>query len=507
MAKAVAARMKGDDYQAYHFWLQICRLFEDRSRVSRVTIEADDVKSLDDVVVDLAPPVNDAGEEVSREFYQVKFHMSYDGSITCEALTDPAFINATKNSLLQRIADAHQQLSSTGQGYRFIIFSPWVPHPENELAQLCSADDGRLDLHKLATGGPTSKMGKVRALWRDHLQLTSDDALFAILRHVRILATPQMGLLHTLLNAQLQVVGMAPVSAGSRIHPYLSLSQNFIKTGTNSFGADDIEQICRREGLWRGRTPFEPDARILGIRSFSRGADFIEDTTDAHLCLLNRFAMRKLAAGSTWDSITESVTDFLAASTSPGRRNLLHLPAHGSIAFASGYYLDPKTGIDVLPVQPGLGGRAVWGRGSLTGKAASQWSSETVPIRDDGHQLAVALSATRLIRGDVELFANRALPEVGRILHLQLPHPGPESISSGEEAFSLAQEVIDTIHGVRSEDERHSPTCLFWAAPNGFAFFLGQLGRALGPCELYEYDFDSMAPGAYARSMSFPLVR
>ena len=41
MAKAVAARMHGDDYQARVFWLNVCRLFEDRSKVAAVEIEAD----------------------------------------------------------------------------------------------------------------------------------------------------------------------------------------------------------------------------------------------------------------------------------------------------------------------------------------------------------------------------------------------------------------------------------------------------------------------------------
>ena len=42
------------------------------------------------------------------------------------------------------------------------------------------------------------------------------------------------------------------------------------------------------------------------------------------------------------------------------------------------------------------------------------------------------------------------------------------------------------------------------AAPNAFMFFLGQLAKGFGPCTVYEYDFDTNAPGAYQASISFP---
>ena len=96
MAKAVVARIEGDDYQARFFWFQVCRLFEPHTKVSSVGYEVDDAKAFDDVVVSYAPPVNDdRGGVVATDYYQVKFHVSQEGTVRFESLMDPAFIGAT----------------------------------------------------------------------------------------------------------------------------------------------------------------------------------------------------------------------------------------------------------------------------------------------------------------------------------------------------------------------------------------------------------------------------
>ena len=51
MARAIAARNQGDDYQARWFWCQACRLFGTHTKVVRVAYEANNVKSFDDIVV------------------------------------------------------------------------------------------------------------------------------------------------------------------------------------------------------------------------------------------------------------------------------------------------------------------------------------------------------------------------------------------------------------------------------------------------------------------------
>ena len=51
MAQAIVARNQGDEYQARWFWMNVCRLFEDRTKVFRVTYEQHNIKSFDDIAV------------------------------------------------------------------------------------------------------------------------------------------------------------------------------------------------------------------------------------------------------------------------------------------------------------------------------------------------------------------------------------------------------------------------------------------------------------------------
>ena len=49
MVRAVVPRIQGDEYQSRWLWMQICRLFEERSKVERIVYEDDGIKYFDDV--------------------------------------------------------------------------------------------------------------------------------------------------------------------------------------------------------------------------------------------------------------------------------------------------------------------------------------------------------------------------------------------------------------------------------------------------------------------------
>ena len=100
MARAVSARIQGDDYQLRYFWLQVCRLFQTHTKVATVGYEVADARAFDDVVVSYNPPVNnDRGGVITTDYFQLKFHVSQDDAIRFDSLMDPQFIGATRDSL------------------------------------------------------------------------------------------------------------------------------------------------------------------------------------------------------------------------------------------------------------------------------------------------------------------------------------------------------------------------------------------------------------------------
>ena len=505
MAKAIAARLLGDDYQSRMFWIQVCRMFDVGSKITKVEIEAEDAKSLDDVVVHFDPPLIDNDEEVKTEYYQVKFHVTHKGAFTWQALIDPAFINAKSVSLLQRIRNVQQQYAPEGTGCRFIICSPWTVHPDDDMAGVLSNTDGRILWDKLGEGGARSKMGKIREAWKQHLHLTSDEELRITLAPVRIRTGLNFDDINGRLNDKLKLAGFAPLDEQGLTQPYDDLSRSFIKRGQIAFTRAEIEAICKKANLWRGRVIPEPGTHRIGIRSFIRATEYLEDATDDLLCLAHYFDGRHLKDGSSWDQIYAEVETFLRSSAVKSGPHHIHVPTHVTIAFTAGYCLDNKSGVNIVPVQS-TSGRVIWhpnGNDPITGIL---WQAETVQTSGNGHELAVAVSVTHDILNDTVKYINHNLPHIGRVLHLRQPTPGVNSIRDGSHAFYLAQNLISTIRSERKEEECGLNIHFFWAAPNAFVFFVGQMARNLGPCVLYEHDFESGRQGAYQPSLKLPFI-
>lgn len=508
VANAVIARNQGDDYQARFFWLSACRLFQPHAKVGRVGYELDHIKSFDDVVVNYAEPLSvERGDAVTADYYQIKFHVSQAGAFTCDALTNPAFINASAVSLLQKVHAAHRLLASNGSGYRLIVLSPWPIHPDDPLAALVSNNGGELRLEVLLNGGSQSRMGKVRAKWKRHLNLTDDEELVEVLRPLRIYRnSPDLSGLNERLNLHLELAGFVPLEAGRLVHPYDDLIRKLKAQGSNDFTRELLQEVCEREKLWRGSPRPSDDAGKIGIRSFMRFAEYMEDETEAMLDLVSSFEGRFIRERERWpQEIFPQVHDFLSKYARTTKPYHLLLDTHTSIAFAAGYCLEIKSGANVIPVQRVRNGREVW-QPLPEGSASSYlgWDRSDFSTASKEHDAAIAISVTHDVFGDVQDFVATELPQVSRILHCRIaPQPGNASVCDGAHAAQLAQ-ALAALLKQRSRDERAGTLHIFAAAPNGFMFFLGQLARGFGACVIYEYDFESSAPGAYHASLSFP---
>lgn len=512
MANAVVARIQGDDYQARHFWLTACRLFEDHSKVIRVGYDMDGSgapKAFDDVVAFYGSPVPDGrGGTVSADYCQVKFHVNHAGAFTCAALTDPAFISASAVSFLQRLKAAQEQYAPGGLGARFFIVSPWQISPDDPLAKLVHQTSGEIRLEVLFDGtGPGSVMGRVRTMWREHLQLSTDDQLRQVLMPLRIRAgAGDLSDVQDRLNDKLLNAGLQPVDADAHVHPYDDMIRKVRADGTSEFTRAELQAICVTNSLWRGLPPKEQPAVQVGLRSFLRWAEHMEDETEHMLCLSEHFDGRPIRDAAHWhQGVFPKLSDFLAKTMRTQCAFHLHVDAHSSIAFAAGYCLDTKSGANIVPVQKTRSGRLVWDPALISPTASyADWQHEEQKL-GGGTDVALAICATHDVALDVRLYAEDKLPGVGRILVCRAsPQPGATAIVDGAHAHQLAQSVSSLLKTARSVRERQGHLHIFAAAPNALMFFLGQHARSFGLFTLYEYDFDSGFPGAYQPSLSFP---
>lgn len=331
----------------------------------------------------------------------------------------------------------------------------------------------------------------------------------AVLRPLRLEQGPTLAALDARLNERLGTVRLKPVDPGEHVHPYDDLIRKLYRQGRRSFTCADIDQVCKEAKLWQGSLPMEFGAIRVGICSYERATEHLDQENDEHLSLLSYFHGRFARSPEAWPAdIFPEVERFLAQ-LKRGWRYHLYLDAHTSIAFAAGYCLDAKKGVDVVPVQLSTGGPRIWRPASQPDASAyPQLQATGRSIKPDGADVAVAISLTKNILTDVEEYVRASLPEVGRIVDFALPTgAGPATVQDGTHAYLLACQIGQFCKEQRTPTERRGRLHFFIAAPNGLVFFLGQQGRGFGMCLLYEYNFERNLPGDYQHTLTFPPLR
>lgn len=510
LSKAVSSRIKGDDYQAYIFWINACRLFREHTKVEKIAYEFDQVKSIDDVAVFYKQPyLDEHGDNLNADYYQVKFHVTQGGSLSWQDLLDPKAINASAVSFLQRLHLAQKEVAPDGKGSRFYFVTPWHIHPDNELSELVSNSGGEIRWDKLAMGGERSKMGKIRKAMKEHLSIVTDEELQVVLRPLRILHSKEnTEQLKKTLNLNLCLAGLKPIDEGAIINPYVELIKGLLTRGRNEFTKDDLMKICKEEELWVGQSNQMNTAYSIGIRSFHRWAEKMEDETNAMLCLLELFDGRYIKDKKHWnDTILQNLEHFILSSTEQGAQHHLHLDTHSSIAFATGYYLDSKSGIDAAPVQR-INGRHVWKpEKNIKYDDYPGWIYEE-DIRDEnGKDLVITLGIRHNIIEEVNYYLEQLNLPIRRVINCTIDGgQGSAVIKDGSHAWLLADKIATYIND-RPIKERFGQIHIFSAVPNSLLFFIGQFARSFGPCTLYEYDFENRIPGKYEPSITLNALK
>lgn len=505
MARQIVARQQGDDYQARWFWLQACALLDDFSKVERVVYEDGKLKSFDDVAVYYrAGHTDEKGMPLDADFYQVKFHVTSAGALTAESLCDPTFIGAKTCSLLQRMKNAHDYCCTNRVKHRLVLYTPWSIHPDDQLAEVHSLSNGSIRWDTLATGGERSKLGKLRKLWRDHLGLRSDDELRQVLANVRIQQGPTLDELARNLNLRLIAIGLKPVEENSLIHRYDELTRKMLGVNMNELTAISLIETCDREGLLV-RTPTRPaNVTSLGIRSFLRWAEDLQNQTQSIICLSHHFSGRGIKNLDDWNTeIPNSLATFMQRHIARGGSYRLHLDTHSSVAFLAGYLLPEKMGINVEVVQHSGRGTSFWSFTNGQKTSSGSWKFVQETCHHGAAENALAIGLTHNIRDDVVRYIRESLPSVGRVV-LAIPASGPSSsaVRDGAHAEELANQLTQYLRskgiGLTAENRVH----IFSAAPNGFVFCLGRKMQSFPRWTLYEFDFGSGIVGDYSPSIT-----
>ena len=500
MSTSVIARQSGDDYQANFFWLKAAALNHTPNKGAKIAWELNGTYGFDDVVLYHDPAILDLGEEVSEEYFQVKFHVGHQKGFTCEALTDPEFIGAKKESILQRLYNHYTSDKNKFKRSRYYLVNTWGIDYSDTIHELLD-NSGRIKINILNQGTDASKFGKVRKLWREHLRI-SDEVLFDVLKSLVIKhGYDDEQRLKENLNVSLSHAGLKAVTYDTRSSQYVNLIQQLHKQGKNVFTWQELFDICKREDLIAERQQQARDYHKLGVRSFQRGAENLHLEVDSVLCLQHLFMNRFIINETSWsDEIKPQVESFAAKAIQIAKPLLIHLDTHLSTALYLGYCLDSKYGgLDITIVQKTNNGKLHWRpAANSTLETTNFWKFEEQMLEPGVNDIVLALSVTRDLKPDVEDFVASKPNSFGKVIYGSiLPSTGHAAIKDANHILKAAEELMSHVNVNRRGVLRSGKVHLLLSAPNAFAFFLGQQIRPLGQLTLYEFDFENARGGKY----------
>jgi hypothetical protein len=509
MARNVVARQDGDSYQASFFWLKACGLAQSYTQVKKVAWEMDGTYGFDDVVVFYEPAITEAGSPVDGDYYQVKFHVDHDRGFTWAALTEPEFIGAKQESLLQRLYKNYQADTAAFGRRRYYIVNTWGIDHRDDLKNLLS-NTGGIRLELLFKDGERSKFGKIRKAWKEHLGITDDAVLRAVLAPLRIKHSYDDELrLRENLNNSLQLAGLQPIPGGHMASKYGDLIQKLHKAGKNTFTKEELLEICKAEDLLATTEQIQEDYFVLGVRSFQRGAESLEMEVHTLACFLHcfssRFVLEEFVGMEYINAELVRVADEAMASK---KKVLVHLDTHLSIALLLGYHMDSKySGVDVTLVHKTVAGKILWRVDADKVQEYDEplWTVAEQEFAEEGSDIALTISVTHNVQEYAYDCIRTALPEVSKSIDFVInPNPGPTSIKDASQIVAAITQLIGRIRsGLRSMPAT-GRIHLFLAAPNAFAFYLGQRIKPLGKTTLYEFDFERQRDGGYHPIIKIP---
>jgi hypothetical protein len=505
MTQAVTVRRDGDTFQARLFWYHAARLLDPASPVVRVGFETGP-KSFDDIWVEYdatRSAVDQYGDPLHREHMQCKWHVTPD-SYGYSHLVDPEFINANARSLLQRAREAQLAFAPQGSGVRFRLVTNWRLDRDDPLREMVGTRSGAMRLERLY-GSVTdkSKAGAVRKAWREHLAI--DEAELRLLARTLAFgeATDTLDGLRDQLDLLFAYVGLRRIPANQSAFLYDDVVFQWMAQGRLEFDRVGFRAICAREDLLAAA---QGGPRVFGVKSFEHAFDRLEERCHAVLDLIPSFDERYIRSDADWEAkLYPALRAFLLAAAKGQPRLRLALDAHVTLAFAAGSIINIKSGRQVELEQRSTGRRFWSADDVVTDPTWPTLVAETVELRKDRPDVAVALGLTHDVSTDARRYCETALPNVGRLLMLRPSSgPGAQSVSCGRHAFELADATTGAVGAIKGDEI--GIIHFFIAAPNAFTFFLGQRQTALGPVRLYEFDFNGERSRSYTAALTLPLA-
>ncbi len=507
MTQAVVTRRDGDVFQARLFWLKAARLLDDEGNIERVGFESGP-RGFDDIWVQYEPrraPKNQYGEPILIERMQCKWHAT-PGAYSYADLVEPAFINATTTSVLQRAYASMQFDRAQNWSSKQVLVTNHKVREDDALRPILRMKSFTLDIDGLFKGKTNrSATYRVRRLWCDHLGIDENELRQLCVRLGLAESSESLDMLRERLDDACRLAGLVRPDPQSSSTIYDANIFEWVGQRRTEFDRKTLREKCGDEGLLAKPTP---SRRVYGVKSFEHPFDRLEDRCAEVLNLVSEFEERFIRNTSSWRyTLQPRLREFLSKLPMADGRLTLAMDTHATLAFAAGAILDTKSGrlVDFLQRTPNP---KVWSPDDQpVSPSWPMWNLRELSLDPNGAGTACAIGISRKAEDSVRQYAERELPGLRRLLvaELNVP-PGQATVTCGAHANELAERLAERLQ----HDREASATALkerlhlFLAGPNAFALFLGRHAQVLKPLTLYEYDFGRERHCSYEPSLTLP---
>lgn len=263
------------------------------------------------------------------------------------------------------------------------------------------------------------------------------------------------------------------------------------KEKAENLAAEDLEcqNRCR-----------DTNTQNLIINSFLDSGKSQREISVIVIDVSNYFEGRFLKMGYKWERIIKVIKDNVHSLKMNNCKYLVNFSTHFSIAFILGRLMNPKTGINAVPVQKTVNGSKIWEIESKNGNEYEKLSLGEKSLSNDNFDVAFVISITRNIERCVEEYIIKEQLQIGKIYYCSFDMPSIDTIIDGTYAWTVSKQVSQWIEGAcNNEGALH----LFMSCPVALAFNLGRMSLSYGKGRIYDYDFENKKTGTYFPALYF----
>lgn len=481
MAKSIAARRRGDNYQARFLWLNLLKM-RTSDFISSIEFESDRISFVDDVIVNYSSDIKDSsdGRIVKCDYFQCKYHVTMSGSFSLDNLLEPKFLN-NKESMIKRLYTAFLKLKNSKHGFRLYIVSNWNWHPDDILASHLSEGSIRDSFY---LGSERTKVGRGRKLIKDHIDI-NDAELKLFLDKVRFNLGNGLNDLEDRMLPLLKLASLIPIDKSTSLNPYDDLVWKWFDQGIKMYDNNILDNLLKSEKLI-SKAPISYSE--ISIKSFKQFAYKPKDTLSKSLDLTEYFDGRYIKDEKDWKAIILKIREFLLSEVTQLKQPIhFFFDCHLTICFLVGYLLNPKYGIQIIPVQKSNStGYELW---PIKGtQIESNWNYDL--SKEIADEVILCISLTSDIKLHFEnYYKNSSIADIPVIYLSPQAGLGPLAIHDGAHAWALSLNLRNMLEKLLPA--QCNKFHLFISAPAAFSYILGNtIGYKLSNINLYEYDFE-----------------